>query len=202
VSAIFPTVAPARLSLERVTDSELVERARAGEAAAFGELMTRHGQAVYRTALAALGSPADAEEVVQEAFVRAYARLGTFEGRASFRTWASAIAWKQALSRRRSLVRRLRLFVQPTVMPLVEPVADAPSVEALLLSADRVRVVTALVRALPKRLRDPLLMAATEQHTYEEIAAILGIPEGTLKWRVSEARRLLKRKLEKLGYSR
>jgi RNA polymerase sigma-70 factor (ECF subfamily) len=59
--------------------------------------------------------------------------------------------------------------------------------------------VTRLIRALPSRLRDPLLLAATGQYTYEELAIILGVPSGTLKWRTSEARRVLKQKLEKLG---
>lgn len=198
----FPTSAFARLSIERVTDSELVDRARSGETAAFGELVTRHGQAVYRTALAALGSPADAEEVAQDSFISAFERLGTLREGERFRAWASAIAWKRALNRRRSVVRRLLLFVQPAAAQFAEPAACGPSSEALLVAAERERLVTTLIRALPKRLRDPLLMVAAESHTYAEIAAILGIPEGTLKWRISEARRLLKRKIETLGYSR
>lgn len=191
----------ARLSIERVTDSELVERARAGDTGAFGDLVTRHGQAVYRTALAALGSPADAEEVAQESFVRAHRQLGAFRGDSSFRTWVSAIAWNRASDRRRSLVRRLRLFVQAEA-GFAEPAVSAPSAEAVLLFAERGQLMTKLIRGLPARLRDPLLMAATEEHTYAELALILGIPEGTVKWRISEARRLLKRKLEALGYSR
>ena len=192
---------PARLSIERVTDSELVELARAGEASAFGELVARHGQAVYRTALAALGSPADAEDVAQESFVRAHRRLATFRGESSFRTWMSAIAWTCALNRRRSLLRRLRLFVQAEA-GFAEPAVNGPSAEVMLLTAERGHLLTKLIRGLPSRLRDPLLMAATEEHTYAELALILEIPEGTVKWRISEARRLLKRKLEALGYSR
>ena len=191
----------ARLSIQRVTDSELVERARAGETSAFGELVARHGQAVYRTALAALGSPADAEEVAQESFVRAHRQLAGFRGEASFRTWVSAIAWNCAASRRRSLVRRLRLFVHAEA-GFAEPAVSAPSAEAVLLFAERGQLLTKLIRGLPSRLRDPLLMAAIEEHTYAEVALILGVPEGTVKWRISEARRLLKRKLEALGYSR
>lgn len=187
------------LSIQRVTDSELVERARAGDAAAFGELMTRHVHAVYRTALAALGSAADADDVTQESFVRAHRQLATFRGDASFRTWVAAIAWRRALNRRRSLVRRVRLFMQPAEWPSGEPAASGLSVEAALIAAERQRIVVRLIRALPSRLRDPLLMAASGEHAYSEMAAILGIPEGTLKWRISEARRLLKRKLEGAG---
>jgi len=62
------------------------------------------------------------------------------------------------------------------------------------------RHVQRLVRALPARLRDPLLLCASGEQTYHEIASVLGIPEGTLKWRVAEARRRLKERLGRLGY--
>jgi RNA polymerase sigma-70 factor (ECF subfamily) len=93
------------------------------------------------------------------------------------------------------------LFVEAEA-GFVEPVAGGLSPEALLLTAERGQVVSRLIRGLPARLRDPFLMGATGEHTYSEVATILGIPEGTVKWRISEARRLLKRKLESLGYSR
>ena len=80
---------PVRRSAHRVTDPvalDLVERARQGDAQAFGKLVDRHRQAVYRAALAALRSPEEAEEVAQEAFVAAYRTLGGFRGDASFKT--------------------------------------------------------------------------------------------------------------------
>ena len=84
-----------------VTEDELVAAARAGSASAFGELVERHQGAVYRAALAALGSAADAEDVAQEALVLAFRRLGQFRGDASVRTWMVSIAWRLSLSRRR-----------------------------------------------------------------------------------------------------
>jgi RNA polymerase sigma-70 factor (ECF subfamily) len=71
------------------------------------------------------------------------------------------------------------------------------------LSADQLqRVLKQLIAALPRKLRDPLLLAGSGEHTYDEIGTMLAIPVGTVKWRVSEARRLLKKKLAALGYTR
>ena len=91
-----------RVSTVRVSDVDLVTRARQGDAAAFGELVDRHRTAVYRAALAALGSHADAEDAAQDAFLLAYRRIESFRGEASFKTWLLAIAWHQAINRRRA----------------------------------------------------------------------------------------------------
>jgi Sigma-70 region 2 len=82
-----PTVATIEVSLGCVSEAELVVRAREGDTEAFGELVTRHQTAVFRAALAALGSAADAEDFTQEAFISAYRRLSGFRGNASFKTW-------------------------------------------------------------------------------------------------------------------
>src|SRR5437763_17218588 len=103
-SVFYPTQERAPASIGQVrgaTDAELVERARAGQTAAFGELVERHRGAVYRAALAALRNPADAEDVAQEALVLAFRKLGQFRGDASVRTWMITIGWRLALSRRR-----------------------------------------------------------------------------------------------------
>jgi RNA polymerase sigma-70 factor (ECF subfamily) len=183
-----------------VTDSELVARAREGDADAFGELAARHGRAVFRAALAALRSPSDAEDVAQEALVQAFRKITSFRGEASFKTWVVTIAWRRALTHRRTLALRRHFFGagQRDAFPF-EPVADGASAEQTLMNRELDGTVRRLIHALPPRLRDPLLLAATGQHTYEELASILGVPSGTLKWRTSEARRVLRQKLEKLG---
>jgi DNA-directed RNA polymerase specialized sigma24 family protein len=117
----IPTASPPRLSIDRVSDAELVERARRGDSAAFGELVDRHRAAVYRAALAALGSPADAEDAAQNALLTAYRRLAGFRGEASLKTWLLTIAWHQAINQRRGVTRWLRRFVQPGEGPEGEP---------------------------------------------------------------------------------
>jgi len=86
-----------------VNDAELVALARQGDTSAFGELVDRHRVAVYRAALAALGSHAEAEDVAQDAFVTAFRKLAGFRGDASFKTWLLTIAWNHAINRRRWL---------------------------------------------------------------------------------------------------
>jgi RNA polymerase sigma factor (sigma-70 family) len=196
----FPTGAARGASTQCVSDAELVARARQGDTAAFGELVDRHRAAVYRAAHAALGSASEAEDVAQEAFLAAYQKMATYRGEASFRTWLLTIAWRRALGRRRRLASLWRRFVSG------DPVESAPVVrsprtqERDLIEAEMAGHVQRLVRALPARLRDPLLLCAAGEQSYHEIASVLGIPEGTLKWRVAEARRRLKRRLVALGY--
>jgi len=184
---------------------DLVEQARQGDTRAFGALVDRHRSAVYRAALAALRSPADAEDVAQEAFVTAYRKLDGFRGDASFKTWLLAIAWRKALDRRGRLGRRVRLMVtakddEPGGDPIDRVAHAGPSQEDALLSAELVRHTRRLIGTLPAKLRDALLLAGTGECTYDEAAAMIGAPVGTVKWRVSEARRVLKRKLAALGY--
>jgi RNA polymerase sigma-70 factor, ECF subfamily len=199
-------------STERVTDSELVERALAGEASAFAELVKRHHQAVFRAVLAALdGQVAEADDAAQEAWVAVHRRLGTFRGEASFRTWALAVAWRKAVDRRRGLKSMLKRFVpiEPDSMvtaaagergsaPLLHLVGPSP--ERAVLHAEMVGTARRIIRTLPRKLSDPLLLAGAGDLSYEEIARLLGVPIGTVKWRVSEARRLVKAKLTRLGY--
>lgn len=202
IAVFLPTSPPPAVSNECVSDADLVARARRGDTAAFGELVDRHRAAVYRAAHAALGSAGEAEDVAQEAFLAAYRRMDSYRGEASFKTWLLKIAWRQALSRRRGLVSRWRRFVS-TADP-AEPTAPEGrrerTPEATLIDAEMAGHVQRLVRALPARLRDALLLSAAGEQTYHEIALVLGIPEGTLKWRVAEARRRLKDRLVRLGY--
>jgi RNA polymerase sigma-70 factor (ECF subfamily) len=187
-----------------VSDAELVERARRGDTAAFDELVGRHRVAVYRAALAALGSPAEAEEAAQEALLTAYLKLHTFRGEAAFKTWLLSIAWREALDRRRSLRSRLRRLVHaPWEGDEDHPEAPAAgaSPEVALLESEFLGQVRRLLGSMPARLRDPLLLCAGGERTYEEVATMLGQPVGTVKWRVMEARRRLRERLRRLGHA-
>jgi RNA polymerase sigma-70 factor (ECF subfamily) len=188
-----------------VTDVDLVARARQGDPAAFGELVDRHRPAVYRAALAALRSPADAEDAAQDAFLLAYRRLDGFRGDASFKTWLLTITWHQAINRRRSLKSVWRALVDPTTEDEAETVINrvasgGPSPEQTAAGAQLRRCIRDAIRALSPKLRDALLLAQAGDYSYEEIGAMLGAPVGTIKWRVSEARRAIRAHLQKHGY--
>ena len=188
------------VSTEGVSDPELVDRARRGDDAAFGTLVDRHRVAVFRAALAALGTREDAEEAVQEAFVAAYRHLQDFREDASFKTWLLSIAWRKALTRRRNVKAFLRRFVQPPDETEWQ-VPDAGRTQEQALLDDELRGhVRRQIAGLAPKFRDALLLASAGEHSYHDIAAMLGIPIGTLKWRVNEARRQLKIGLAGKGY--
>ena len=184
-----------------VTDAELVALARQGDHQAFGELVTRHQTAVYRAALAAVGSAAEADDAAQEAFISAYRRLGSFRGDASFKTWLLTIAWNHANNRRGRLTRWITRFAEDARGHTDDVPSSDPSPEQSAIDAELRRDIAAEIRALPPKLRDALLLAQSGEYAYGEIAAMLGTATGTVKWRVSEARRVIKTRLRERGYA-
>jgi RNA polymerase sigma-70 factor, ECF subfamily len=187
--------------------TRLAMRAQAGDAEAFCALIDLHQRAARRVARAALGSLAEADDAVQEACVTAWQRIGSLDDPAAFRAWLLRITWRKALDRRRSLVTWFTRFSggsgrqAETPDAFVEVLEDpARRADDELLARERDRSVADLIRSLPTRLRDPFLLAASGEHRYEEIAAMLAIPVGTVKWRVSEARRVLRDKLARVGF--
>lgn len=179
----------------------LVVLARAGDRDAFGDLVLLHQRAAYRAALAALGSPEDAEDAAQEAFVIAWRKLPGFRGESSFRTWLLTIVWRKSLDRRRkrrswwSRIANTHAADARDEGPrdlidhLEHDGADPEQIAQFRSLARQTR--REIVRLSPK-LKDALLLAMSGLHTYDEIASMLGIPLGTVKWRVAEARRILK----------
>jgi RNA polymerase sigma-70 factor (ECF subfamily) len=190
-------------------DLELVRRAQAGDVQAFGDLVERNRRAVFRAALAAVGSATEADDVAQEAFVTAFQKLQGFRGEAAFKTWLLAITWRKAIDRRKSVTRWMQRLVSPAHSeetgeewnPMDRLAAGGQSQEDELVTSDLQRRLKPLIASLPKKLRDALLLAGSGDHTYEEIGQLLKIPTGTVKWRVSEARKVLKQKMTAMGYT-
>jgi RNA polymerase sigma-70 factor (ECF subfamily) len=126
-----------------------------------------------------------------------------------FRTWLLSITWRKAIDRRKSASRWLQRLVTPAPAgesgkepdPMQKLPSRAQSQEDELLTSDLQRRLRPLIASLPKKLRDALLLAGSGDHTYEEIGQMLNIPVGTVKWRVSEARKVLKQKMTAMGYS-
>lgn len=202
-------------STERVTqplevsDLDLVRMAQAGDTEAFGELVERNRRAVFRAALAAVGSPTEADDVAQEAFVTAWQKLDGFRGESQFRTWLLSITWRKAIDRRKTISRWLKLAASSSrdeagddMFDIIERVPSSRRAQDEVMESNELqRDVRKLIGTLPRKLRDSLLLAGTGEHTYDEIGQMLGAPVGTVKWRVAEARRVLKRKLTAMGYA-
>jgi len=191
------------------TDLDLVRLAQAGDLDAFGELVERNRRAVFRAALAAVGSATEADDVAQEAFVTAWCKLSGFRGDSQFRTWLLSITWRKAIDRRKRIGRWLKLAAMPSRDEAgddqFEVMDRVPSFErrqdVVLEGAELQAQIRKLIRTLPHKLRESLLLAGSGEHTYDEISAMLDAPVGTVKWRVAEARRVLRRKLAASGYS-
>jgi RNA polymerase sigma-70 factor, ECF subfamily len=135
----------------------------------------------------------------------AFRRLDTFRGDASFKTWLLTIAWHQAINHRRSLSRVWRRMVAPKDQEEMESVlenvaASGPTPEGTAAHHELRREVERAIRSLSPKLRDALLLAQSDEYSYDEIATMLRAPVGTIKWRVFEARRVVRATLQQRGY--
>lgn len=166
-----------------------IERARGGDRHAFGLLVRQHQRRVHRLALHLTGSAGDADDVTQETFLRAYRAIDRFDGRADLYTWLYRICVNVSLNLRRASKRVASDIDDPRVP---EPVADG---ENPGLSAEQAQSYRALARALDglsESLRTTIVLACVEQLPYKDIAQVLGCSEGTVAWRVHEARKRLR----------
>lgn len=168
------------------------EAAHAAKRREFEERLAECGPLAYRVARGVLRNDADAEDVAQEALLRAYRRFDRLRDAQRFRGWLVRIVFRLALDRARSAKRReLRKteWAQPARRP-----APATAEELAASSEFQARFDRAL-DGLPEKLRLVLLLAAMEGHTLEEVAAMLGLPVGTVKSRLFAGRKKLAEKL-------
>jgi RNA polymerase sigma-70 factor (ECF subfamily) len=185
-----------------LTDRELVDRARTGDAPAFGQLVRRHHARIHRLAAHMLRSRTEAEDVAQETFIRAYRALARFDGRSEPYTWLYRIAVNLSLNALRS--RKARR---------IAPDGDDPRLDAIAVEthapgdppgdAARRQLYETLARGIDElsdTLRTTLVLVCVDGRSHEEASAILGAPEGTIAWRVHEARRKLREYMSSRGF--
>jgi RNA polymerase sigma-70 factor (ECF subfamily) len=163
----------------------LVSDERAG-ARDLEERLAESGTLAFRVAFGVLRNREDAEDVAQDAFLRTHQRFPSLRDRDRFRAWLVRLTWRLALDRRRS--ERRRLAREESVAPAI--VSEDGESEAI--ARDRAGRLWAAIDRLPDELRLPLVLASIEGHTVSNVAALSGIPEGTVKSRLFEARRRLK----------
>jgi RNA polymerase sigma-70 factor, ECF subfamily len=170
----------------------VLEAAQADARREFEERLAECGPLAYRVARGVLRNSADAEDVAQEALLRAYRSFDRLRDRNRFRGWLVRIAFRIALDRLRSAKRREQrdtLWSQPEHLP------PAASAEDIAVSNQFQAHLERALQELPEKLRLALLLSAMEGHTLEEIASMLGVPVGTVKSRIFIARKKLAEKL-------
>jgi RNA polymerase sigma-70 factor (ECF subfamily) len=170
-------------------EARLVSLARQGDSAAFERLCRATTGPAYGLAYRLTGSHADAEDVLQEARLRAYRGIAGFDGRARFRTWFFRILVNAASSHGRREGRKAATHSLAAVPEHVGASGDDPAQVAEHGELDG--ALHGALEGLPVDQRAALVLVAFEGFTYADAAAIQGCPEGTLAWRVAEARRKL-----------
>jgi RNA polymerase sigma-70 factor (ECF subfamily) len=185
---------------ERLTDTELIERTQAGNMRALEVLMRRHNRTLYRTARAILRDDAEAEDVVQEAYLKAYGALASFRGEAKLSTWLVRITANEALMRRRKNARTAMVVPMDAAAGAGEqqwedPMSEEAGPESDALRGEMRRLLEARIDALPDGYRAVFVLRALEELTVEETAAALDIPEPTVRTRYFRARGLLRESL-------
>ena len=193
-----------RISLSRqqaIHDAELVRRFNAGDESAFVEIMTRHRERMFAVAFAMLKNRADAEEIAQDAFIRAHRGLAKFRGDASLATWLHRIALNLARNRYWYFFRRRRHLTlsldcnvsddnQATFSDLVATEASGPAREAV--TVEFTELVAVCMERLGERPREILTLRNALNRSYGEISRELGISVGTVKSRIARARASLR----------
>jgi len=176
-------------------DNDLVLQSQNGDRAAFEMLIHHHQRMIHSLTFRMTGATADAEDLAQETFLRAYAQLASFRGQAKFSTWLYRIAVNICLNWRQSEARRCRL--QAACAEELATLQDQPEPFASGDQANR-QVQSALMKLSAKQ-RAAIVLTVYDGLNHAEAATVLGCPEATVSWRVFAARRKFKRWLSQSG---
>jgi RNA polymerase sigma-70 factor (ECF subfamily) len=190
--SLSPALAYARLS-----ETALVRLAQEGDRDAFRAIMTRCNQRLFRIARGVLGDDTEAEDALQEAYLRAFAGIAGFRSESSLQTWLSTIVLNEArgrLRRRRPQVALALIDEQPNVVAL--PLAPPPNPEVEAARAETRRLLERALDRLPSDFRVVFLLRDVEGCSVEETAEQLGILAATVKTRLFRARRMLRAALD------
>ena len=184
-------------SQEPLSDEEVVTRVLAGETGMFEIIMRRHNQLLYRVARAILRNDGEAEDVMQDAYVRAYEHLGQFAAKAKFSTWLTRIAVHEALSRQRrgNRYQELEPMSEREGDPMDRFASLAPDPEQQASNSEVRRLLEEAVEKLPDAYRAVFMLRDIEEMSTTDAADVLEITEENVKFRLHRARALLRKSL-------
>jgi RNA polymerase sigma-70 factor (ECF subfamily) len=177
-----------------------IDKARRGDRDAFRLLVDRHARPVFRLAFRMTGNENDAEDMVQETFLKAWKQIAKFDNRAAFGTWLHRICANCALDHIRA--RQRKQENQAGDDPLAELATGAPSPERLALSSEITGILTSALDELSEMERAAFVLRHYEGHSIEEISAALGVQPGAAKHSVFRAVQKLRQALEPVMSSR
>ncbi len=169
-------------------DAELVLQTQKGSPAAFEELVRQHQRMIHSLTFRMTGSLANAEDLAQETFLRAYEQIGSFRGTAKFSTWLYRIAVNTCLNWRQSEARRFHLHAQAAGEIAAQQAENSAS-------GEQANEVQAALLKLPAKQRAAIVLTIYDGLNHAEAAQVLGCSETTVSWRVFAAKRKLKRLL-------
>ncbi|OGV33811.1 MAG: hypothetical protein A2020_11835 [Lentisphaerae bacterium GWF2_45_14] len=197
------------MDLKDSSDTALIEEFKKGAHEAFDELIERHSSRLYQAAYGLLSSKEDAEEVVQDAFIRAYNALGSFRGDASFETWIYRIVVNLARNkyhwnRRRGQELNMSLTRDNTSGDFgqgeeIELPDNSMEPDCILEVAETEGDIMECLEKLPETIRETLVMRHVNEFSYEKIAETLSCNIGTVKSRIARGREMLKNMIQKLN---
>jgi RNA polymerase sigma-70 factor, ECF subfamily len=178
-----------------LSDEEVVSRVLQGQTALFEILMRRHNGRIYRAARAIVRDDREAEDVMQQSYVNAYANLRQFSGRSRFTTWLMRIAVHEAIARARKLGRYESLAAESDLANVPAAASSSPDPERQAFARELGALLEAAVDSLPDGCREVFVLRQMEEMTTTETAEILGVSEDVVKTRLSRARSALRRDL-------
>jgi len=180
---------------QTLSDEQIVAQVVGGHTALFEVLMRRHNERTYRAARAIVRDEREAEDVMQQAYVNAYAHLRQFDNRAKFSTWLTRIAVNEALARARRLGRYEPYDEMTPVAGDMDMTSQQPDPERQAFARELSTLIESAVDALPDGAREVFVLREVEGLSTAETAECLGVSEDVIKTRLSRARAALRRDL-------
>lgn len=178
--------------------AELVARAKSGDTTAFDELVRKYRDRVYSLALTLTGQASDADDITQDAFLKAYRKLPEFEGRSEFFTWIYRITLHRALNAKRDRKRRRIVPLDDPRLVAAVAVDSHGDPERAVQLREQYRDLLEAFDQLTPLLQTTVVLTTLQGLSYKEAAVVLETTEGTIAWRIHEARRKMQNYLESL----
>jgi RNA polymerase sigma-70 factor, ECF subfamily len=187
-----------------LSDSALISRIVSGDTCAFELVMRRYNRALYRTARSIVKDEAEAEDTLQDAYMQAYQSLARFRSESRLLTWLTRIVVNEAVARLRKSARRAEVISLDGGMDYEQPAAEAAmsigqseSPDSAAMRAETRRLLERKIDELPEAFRTVFVLRALEEMTVEEVSAVLGIPEATVRTRYFRSRSMLREALSR-----